>query len=171
MSEVSLRWVIRRDLPAVVRIESQLFEFPWDEEEFIRVARMRNCICMVAVEGGDEAVRGFVIYELHQCRLHILSLAVAKDHQRRGIGRLMVERLVGKLNSDRRNSITLEVRETNLDAQLFFRRMGFRAESILRDFYDDSPESAYQMRYRCKPPAEDLGVTPEFRSRGLFSQL
>jgi len=42
----------------------------------------------------------------------------------------------------------LEVRETNLDAQLFFRRMGFRAVSVLRDFYDDTVEDAYVMQYR-----------------------
>jgi ribosomal-protein-alanine N-acetyltransferase len=42
----------------------------------------------------------------------------------------------------------LEVRESNIDAQLFFRSLGFRAISVLRGFYDDSAEDAYLMQYR-----------------------
>jgi ribosomal-protein-alanine N-acetyltransferase len=42
----------------------------------------------------------------------------------------------------------LEIRETNLPAQLFFRDIGFRAISLLRDFYEDTTEDAYLMQYR-----------------------
>ena len=41
----------------------------------------------------------------------------------------------------------LEVRETNLAAQLFFRDMDFRAVSVLHDFYEDTVEDAYLMEY------------------------
>ncbi|MEM7316575.1 MAG: ribosomal-protein-alanine N-acetyltransferase RimI, partial [Planctomycetota bacterium] len=47
----------------------------------------------------------------------------------------------------RRNRIMLEVRETNLQAQLFFRSGGFKAVSVLRDFYEDTVEDAYMMQY------------------------
>ena len=40
------------------------------------------------------------------------------------------------------------MRETNLDAQLFFRENGFRAVSVLRSYYSDTPEDAYLMQYR-----------------------
>ena len=50
----------------------------------------------------------------------------------------MCGKLFGKLSHERRNRIMLEVRETNLDAQLFFKNLGFRAISVLRDFYDDT---------------------------------
>jgi len=40
------------------------------------------------------------------------------------------------------------VRETNLTAQLFFKASGFRAISVLRSYYEDSPEDAYVMQYR-----------------------
>ena len=44
----------------------------------------------------------------------------------------------------------LEVRETNLSAQLFFANAGFRALSVLRNHYDDTLEDAYYMRYCLK---------------------
>lgn len=151
---VHIRWMIRRDMTAVLEIETQNFEFPWSEEDFIRCLRQRNCIGMVA-ERDDEIV-GFMIYELHKNRLHILNFAVSDEHKRCGIGQSMVSKLVGKLSNDRRNRIMLEVRETNLEAQLFFKKLGFRAVSVLHDFYEDSPEDAYLMQYRYQATAEEL---------------
>ena len=65
-----------------------------------------------------------------------------------GIGKQMVLRLIDKLSQQRRNEILLEVRERNLDAQLFFKDEGFRAVSVLRCHYDDTDEDAYIMRFR-----------------------
>lgn len=143
---VHIRWMIRRDMPEVLEIEGASFEFPWSEEDFIRCLRQRNCIGMVA-EHNDRVV-GFMIYELHKNQLHILNFAVRPELRRQGIGSQMAQKLVGKLSHQRRNKIMLEVRETNLSAQLFFRDTGFRAVSVLRDYYDDTTEDAYIMQYR-----------------------
>lgn len=151
---VHIRWMIRRDMPMVLAIEESSFEFPWSEEEFIRCLRQRNCIGMVA-EMNDEVV-GFMIYELHKNRLHLLNFAVNSSMRRSAIGSAMMDKLVGKLSSDRRNRILLEVRETNLDAQLFFRQLGFKAISVLRDFYEDTTEDAYLMQYRLTNSQEDF---------------
>jgi ribosomal-protein-alanine N-acetyltransferase len=153
---VHIRWMIRRDMPEVLGIENRSFEFPWSEEDFIRCLRQRNCIGMVAE--FDEHVVGFMIYELHKTRLHILNFSVHPEYQRRGVGTTMIDKLISKLSSQRRNRIMLEIRETNLAAQLFFRDSGFRAVSVLRDFYDDSTEDAYLMLFRYQPQDEEMDV-------------
>ena len=66
----------------------------------------------------------------------------------------MVAKLISKLSSHRRTRITLEVRETNLAAQLFFRKQGFRAVRVLRAYYEDSGEDAFLMQYTI---ADDTG--------------
>ncbi|WP_235951916.1 ribosomal protein S18-alanine N-acetyltransferase [Crateriforma spongiae] len=146
--------MIRRDMPAVLETETRSFEFAWTEEDFIRCLRQRNCIGMVAEI--EDRVAGFMIYELHKNRLHILNFAVHPEFRRRGLGHAMIGKLLGKLSHERRNRIMLEVRETNLEAQLFFKSVGFRAISVLRDFYDDAAEDAYLMQYRYQPTAEEL---------------
>ena len=78
---VHIRWMIRRDMPEVLKIEAGSFEFPWSEEDFIRCLRQRNCIGMVAEH--DERVVGFMIYELHKSRLHIINFAVHPTFRRR----------------------------------------------------------------------------------------
>src|SRR5437868_3137473 len=106
---VHIRWMIRRDMPEVLAIEGQSFEFPWSEEDFVRCLRQRNCIGMVAEH--HERVIGFMIYELHRTRLHVLNFAVAKDHRRRGVATQMLTKLISKLSNQRRTRILLEVRE------------------------------------------------------------
>jgi ribosomal-protein-alanine N-acetyltransferase len=151
---VHIRWMIRRDMPEVLNIERESFEFPWAEEDFVRCLRQRNCIGMVA-EYEDRVV-GYMIYELHKTRLHILNFSVSESMRRLNIGAQMVEKLISKLSSQRRSRITLEVRETNLSAQLFFRDNGFRAVSVLRDYYEDTPEDAYLMQYRYRPSQAEV---------------
>lgn len=143
---VQIRWMIRRDMPEVLRIENDSFEFNWSEEDFLACLRQRNCIGMVAEH--ENHVVGFMIYELHKTKLHILNFAVAPAFRRLAVGAQMIEKLINKLSQQRRQEIVLEVRETNLSAQLFFQSQGFRAVRVLRSHYGDSAEDAYVMQFR-----------------------
>src|SRR5690606_17949853 len=98
-------------------------------------------------EVGDR-VAGFMLYDLHKGEIHILRMAVAPSFRRTGVGRSMVEKLIGKLHLERRSRLRLEVRETNLDAQLFYRACGLQATAILHSYYMLTDEDAYQME-RC----------------------
>ena len=151
-ARVHIRWMIRRDMPEVLQSEQLSFEYAWNEEDFLRCLRQRNCIGMVAEHG--EKVVGFMIYELHKNKLHILNFAVHPAWRRHGVGAQMVSKLISKLSSHRRTRITLEVRETNLFAQLFFHKQEFRAVRVLRSFYEDSGEDAFLMEYRF---GDDIG--------------
>jgi len=155
---VHIRWMIRRDMSEVLRAEEQSFEYAWTEEDFLRCLRQRNCIGMVA-EHNDRIV-GFMIYELHKNRLHVLNFAVAPGHRRSGIGAQMVSKLIGKLSSHRRSKITLAVRERNLAAQVFFRRQDFKATRVLRNYYEDSGEDAFQMEFRVGEEEEEFFESP-----------
>jgi ribosomal-protein-alanine N-acetyltransferase len=142
---VHVRWMIRRDMPEVLGIEHASFEQPWCEEEFLRVLRQRNCIGMVAEQG--ERIVGFMIYELHRNRIHVLDFAVHADFRRQGVGRQMIAKLVGKLSAQRRNRIALMIRETNVPAQHFYKATGFRAVEVVREHFADTGEDAYGMVY------------------------
>ncbi len=150
--KVHIRWMIRRDMPEVLQIEQESFDYSWTENDFLKCLRQRNCIGMVAEQG--ETVVGFMIYELHKTKLHVLNFAVAKSVRRVSVGGQMVAKLIAKLSSHRRNKITLAVRESNLAAQLFFRSKEFRAVKLLRNYYEDSGEDAYLMQYHMDGPIE-----------------
>ena len=158
---VHIRWMIRRDMPEVLQTEQESFEFAWTEEDFLRCLRQRNCIGMVAEQG--EKVVGFMIYELHKAKLHILNFAVHPSWRRLGVGAQMVAKLISKLSSHRRTRITLEVRETNLVAQLFFQKQGFKAVRVLRAYYEDSGEDAFLMQYKFADDTSEDAFLMQYR--------
>ena len=64
-------------------------------------------------------------------RLELFNLAVHPKYRRTGIGRSLLERLVGKLSPQRRNSITFVIRESNIAGQHFLSACGFKATTII----------------------------------------
>lgn len=160
---VHIRWMIRRDMPEVLAIEAESFEFPWPKGEFVRCLRGRNVVCIV-VEIEDKVV-GYMIYELHKKRIVLLNFAIAEDRRRRGIGTQMMDRIKRKLSFQRRSSVSAEVRERNLDGQLFLKVNGFRAVSVLKDNYEETDEDAYLMQHRFKF-ANQSDVDFQFSGKG-----
>lgn len=161
-SEPVVRWMIRRDMPEVVAIESLSFPDPIPERDIIATLRKRNVIGMV-VEECDRVI-GFVVYELHTRRVQAIRLAVHPNHRRRGIGKMMIEKLRSKLSYDRRNKLGADVRESNLNGQLFLRSMGFKWTSTVAGLYPDTNEDAYLLCYR-HPTAIDEQALAEAVSR------
>ncbi len=167
---VDVRWMIRRDLPDVLQVEQQSFEYAWTEEDFLRCLLHRNCIGMVAERGGK--IAGFMMYELHNHKLHLLNFAVHPAFRRKGVATQMIETLKRKLASHRRTRISLEVRETNLQAQLFFRSQYFTARRVLPSYYEENDEDAYTMEYNVGDTIPRPGMhTAHNRLRAYFDAL
>ena len=139
------RWLIRRDLPEVLEIENACFEYAWTEEDFLCCLRQRNWIGMVAEH--NHAIVGFMIYELHKTKVCITNFAVHPVYQRQGVGAGMIDRLKCKISQQRRDEIVVTVRDSNLDAQKFFRSQGLLWIETLRENYDEINDDAYVMSY------------------------
>lgn len=144
----TVRWMIRRDMPAVLEIEERCFGFnAWTEEDFIRCLRQRNCIGLTCEL--EDTVIGYSIYELQKRSLLLLNFAIHPHYQRQGFGTLMLEKLKRKLSHDRRRWLRCDVSEHNTEAHLFFKSCGLVATKILRDFYAGN-QDAYHFEYECR---------------------
>lgn len=139
----AVRWLIADDLPEVMAIENASFNFPWRAVDFTEALRVDTIVGAVAERDGR--LVGYVLYEVHRCGIEVLRLAVAPAARRRGVGRALVERLLGKLNGRPDRALAAVVNESNLAAQLWFRALGFRALRVLRGYFDEPADD----------PAED----------------
>jgi ribosomal-protein-alanine N-acetyltransferase len=144
--QVQVRWMVRRDFTQVLAIEEICFEFPWTEQEFRQCLQQPNCLGMVAEHEGR--VVGFIVYETPKNRILVTNIAVEPEFQRHGIARQMIQKLVSKMIYQQRHKIAIEIRETNLPALLCFRALGFRASTVLKNFYENQSEDAYVLQYR-----------------------
>lgn len=142
-NKAHVRWLIKRDMPTVLAIEASNYKHPWGEEDFLSALRVRNTIGMVCEV--EERVRGFMLFELHTTRLHVLNLAVDVRTRRRGYGTSLIHKLYGKLRSHHRTRVTIDVADGNLSSHLFLRRLGMRATRVLRDGGGDSYRFEYEL--------------------------
>ncbi len=147
-TRVHIRWMIRRDLESVLDVDRRSFLESWGEADYLTQLRRRDLICMVAETvpfgaiADDCSVMAFLLYELHAKRFHFTRLAVHPAYRRQRVGKQLVAKMADKLSTYRRKSLTVEVPDDNLGAQLFFRSQGFRAVRVIRG--DDG--DAYRMR-------------------------
>lgn len=142
------------DMTEIVKIENASFDYPWTEEELNRSRRHRDVGTMVA--RYRNIVLGFMFYKLNRTSIEILNFAVHPDFRRRGVGTQMVAKLLAKINRPlgRREFLSLTIRESNLDGQLFFRECGFQAVGVFRNYYEETDDSAYRMVVMSRGQAE-----------------
>lgn len=146
LPNVHIRWMIRRDVPAILQMEQQSYPDPWEEATLLHHLRKIKVICLVAERGED--VIGYAIYGLYKKRLHLLRFTVESQSRRKSVGALMMKKLQTKLDPGQRSHLTVTLRETNLGGLLFLRRLGFRATGMQRSYYADTDEDAIFLEFR-----------------------
>ena len=137
---IRVRRMTHEDVPDVVRIERESFEFPWLEDAFMRCMRPGNATPMVAVYEGH--VVGSMVYEINRARLYVPNFAVAVDFRRCGVGSQMLAMLIQQQQAIRSARIIAEVRELSVDGNLFFLARNFQEIHVLWGAHD-----AHYMHY------------------------
>ncbi|MCL7411278.1 MAG: GNAT family N-acetyltransferase [Methanosarcinaceae archaeon] len=93
----------------------------------------------------DDAVKGYVIVDIIDSRLHLMSIAVHPKYQRCGIGTNLIDWCIefGKIHGA--SMLTLEVREKNRSVQMFYLKNGFDVQGIMPGYYiDDNAVAMYK---------------------------
>ena len=155
MSELLFRAMTPNDLEAVVQIERTSMPSPWERHGFARRLAKRNSRCYVATM--NDSIGAYAALSFEEGYAHLLNFAVAPDRRRSGMGRAFMLFLQNVCSMRDLPKIMLEVRETNLDAQLFYRSLGWRATRVVRKFYEDTGEDAYRMECKIEAAAPQVG--------------
>jgi len=163
--EVKIREMRRSDMKEVLRIDEQSFENKWTYNDFLQHLTQTNWNCMGMVAERNEWIFGFMVCEFLKNQIHIINFAVDHLWRRYSIGSQMAQSLISKLSQRHFQEITLEVRESNLSAQLFWRSQGFGATCIWRGYHLDTNEDIYQMRYPINNVSKENFTYTHIRNR------
>ena len=146
MPRIELKFAAPVMLEDIYEIENACFEFPWTPRDFDMV---RNRDVLKAIIRKNYII-GHVSYALLSDQIEILKLAIHPDHQREGYASEVIKNLRRKLEILRRYKLSVVVRETNVDAQLFFKSHSFRWMETLEDYFDEEQSTAYLMEYNIR---------------------
>jgi ribosomal-protein-alanine N-acetyltransferase len=124
-------WHIDEALP----IERTLFQpEPWTAHHFwseLGQTATRHYVVAVA-EGALVGYSGLCDYP---DEAFVQTMAVAGPYQRRGVGALLLEELLGEAARRRHTRVLLEVRADNEPAQRLYTRYGFVRSGVRRGYY------------------------------------
>lgn len=167
-SPLRMRRMLYRDIPELLTIEEKVFEQPWSEEAFQLFLRSSEACTGMVVRSRNlgSKILGYMAYHTYERHIDLLHLAVHPAWRRQGIGSGMIQTLKDTLSERWRPSLWLEVAETNLDAQLFFRKLAFRAVSIHRG-QAETPEDIYRMHFSVKTLGDEF--LPHNRIQSFFT--
>jgi ribosomal-protein-alanine N-acetyltransferase len=128
-----------RDAPALAALHGASFRRGWSEDEFERLLLDRSVLAHRATLGHQPV--GFIISRLAAGEAEILSVAVARSHQGRGLARRLLDLHMRRLAGLGVRTIFLEVDDDNLPARRLYARNAFRQVGR-RDGYYPRPGSA-----------------------------
>jgi ribosomal-protein-alanine N-acetyltransferase len=123
-------------LERVVAIEREVYPSPWSKNAFVNEI-MDNGLASYWVAMIEEQVVGYAGIWTIMDEAHLTTLAVCRRWQRRGVGSLLLDRLLVEAKALGATRITLEVRVSNDKAQKLYKKYGFMSSGLRPNYYHD----------------------------------
>jgi ribosomal-protein-alanine N-acetyltransferase len=149
---LAIRPMTLDDVDAVAVVEQQVAPQPWSRrlfaDEFTIDATARHWL--VAALGGlgsgsgrvdGEEIIGFAGAMLVADEAHVMNIAVDPRHQRQGVARRLLARLLLDVGDRGAVTATLEVRPTNRAALALYRRFDFSPRGRRPGYYGDGSDA------------------------------
>lgn len=142
--EIIIRGIVEGDIDQIVEIEKECFTTPWSRDAFLTEIRENKLARYVVVE-VDGKVAGYGGVWLIVNEGHITNIAVKEEYRGLGVGNRILEGLIYYSTSKNIQSMTLEVRKSNIIAQNLYKKYGFVEYGIRPKYYSDNNEDALIM--------------------------
>ncbi len=120
------------DLPEVLELERAVQSFPWTAKNFEDTLTTGYEAWTLREQNR---LVGFCVAMMAPDVAHILVIAVARNHQRAGYGRQLLEQVAQGARMRGAEGLLLEVRPSNTGALAFYAEQGFAQLGIRRDYY------------------------------------
>jgi ribosomal protein S18 acetylase RimI-like enzyme len=129
----------RSDIPELVRITREnmseiilsAWGVEWKDETLLETLMDANLNIEVALEG--KRVVGYFVLDQMEDYVFIISIQLEKEHQGKGMGRFMMERVEDQAERSGLEGVELCVQSTNQQAIGFYRHLGYRMASRRRN--------------------------------------
>lgn len=130
-------------MDGIMEIERRSFPDPWSRGGVEVYLTAPDGAVFAAVEG--ERVLGFAIYHVSFEEGELFSIAVREDSRGRGVGRALLDRVLGEAKAAGAEKMYLEVRRSNQRARAMYKSAGFSVCGVRRGYYDFPREDAILM--------------------------
>jgi len=144
---ITIRQYEARDFGALYKLDQACFPpgISYSKFSLQYFLNLPAADCLVAEEGRKLA--GFILAEANPPLAHIITLDVAEQHRRKGVGTALLTEIEKHLQYHGVHSVLLETAVDNQHGIAFWQHHGYRTEAVLRRYYLGRVD-AYEMRKR-----------------------
>ncbi|MHC5229654.1 ribosomal protein S18-alanine N-acetyltransferase [Enterococcus sp. LJL99] len=142
----TIRKITLNDIKDLLAIEREVYsgEMPWTKSAFVSELKTAKPNLYLLIEKEGKVI-GFIGSRIIKNDGHITNLAVHTTYQGRGIATLLIKEVKKFAKQHECETMSLEVRLSNKNAQRLYRKMGFVSRAIHRNYYDGDKEDALEM--------------------------
>lgn len=138
-----VRRMTSADIDEIVRIEREIYPFPWTPGNF-RDSLRAGYLCWVMTDAaertGIRSLLGYCIMMQVLDEAHLMNLSVSAEVQRCGHGRRLLSWLMALAAARGAHGMFLEVRPSNTAAIGLYRNARFERIGLRRNYYPNGPE-------------------------------
>lgn len=131
-------------LDGVMELEEATFSIPWTRADFEREVK-ENTMAIYYVAAEEDKIIGYAGMWHVVTEGHITNVGVLEEARCKGVGSLLMEKLIEIALEKKMTGMTLEVRMGNAPAQALYHKYGFKTEGIRKNYYSDTKEDALIM--------------------------
>jgi len=144
LAEMDLVRMRRRHLKRVMAIESMVYPRPWSLTLFLSEIAQRNTrTYLVARHEGYVIGYAGMMFTGHEA--HVTNIAVDPAYHGRKVGTRLLLALITEAVARGADTISLEVRVSNIEAQNMYTKFGFVTTNIRKGYYVETREDAFVM--------------------------
>ena len=144
MDGITIERAVAADVRAVHALEQRCFPSPWRKEFF--ESEIANDGRYNLVARRDGIIIGYLFAMWFADEMHVNKIAVDASVRRQGIALALMQRCTGFAIEQGVTSISLEVRQSNDEAQQFYTFLGFEPEYIRKAYYPDGEAAVVMMK-------------------------
>lgn len=141
---ISFENMKKTHLDDVVEIERHSFPTPWSREAYFHEIAGNDFAYYIVALLGSKVV-GYCGMWVILDEAHITTIAAHPDHRSRGLGALLLNRLIDEAKRRGCIKMTLEVRPSNNHALRLYTKTGFVSHGLRPGYYADTGEDAIIM--------------------------
>jgi ribosomal-protein-alanine N-acetyltransferase len=119
--------------PVLASIHAEGFDKPWPPEAFTRL--LENPVRTGALALANDTPAGFIMVQQTPDESEILTLVVARNNRRAGIGKALLHWAIESAGIARCTRIILEVAESNEPARALYEGLGFTQIGARSGYY------------------------------------
>ena len=131
------------DIDGLCEVEKVCFKEPWPEEAFFGELLIDDSKFFLIEKDGEEEtdVIGFAGFRNISGEIHILNIAVLPEYRKKGLGRMLLKKLLDEGKELVTEGYTLEVRVGNAPAIALYESFGFKNEGRRKKYYGDGEDA------------------------------